>query len=81
MLTETPINFFTWDDVTDDYATSSQWPRRGRKVKDKQTPAARVVTAAKYKKGERFVSEARLLGDDGDTITVIADEIPLYHES
>jgi hypothetical protein len=81
MRTEPPINFFSWDDVPEDYATASQWPRRGRKVRDGQTPAARVVTTATFKKGERFVSELRLLEDDGDTITVVADEIPLYHES
>jgi hypothetical protein len=81
MRTEPPINFFSWDDVPDDYATASQWPRHGRKVREKQTPAARVVTPATFKKGERFVSEARILEDFGDTITVIADEIPLYHES
>lgn len=81
MRTELPINFFSWDDVPEDYATASQWPRHGRKVRDKQTPAARVVTPATFKKGERFVSEARILEDGGDTITVIADEIPLYHES
>ena len=81
MRTELPITFFSWDDVPEDYATASQWPRHGRKVREKQTPAARVVTPATFKKGERFVSEARILEDDGDTITVIADEIPLYHES
>jgi hypothetical protein len=81
MRTEKPLNFFSWDEVPEDYTTASQWPRHGRKVREKQTPAARVVTPATFKKGERFVSEARILEDDGDTITIITDEIPLYHES
>ena len=80
MRTEPPINFFSWDDVPQDYTTASQWPRRERKVREKQTPAARVVTTATFRKGERFVPEARLLEDHGDSLTVIADEIPLYHE-
>src|SRR5262245_52139352 len=80
MHTEPPINFFSWDDVPEDYATASQWPRRGQKVEKKQTPAARVETTATFKKGELFILDARLLEDDGDTITVITDEIPLYQE-
>lgn len=80
MRTDSAINFLSWDDVPEEqYATSSQWPRRGRKVREKQSPAARLVTTATFKKGERFVADEHLLEDGGDTISVIADEIPLYH--
>jgi hypothetical protein len=81
MRTEPPINFFSWDDVPEDYAVASQWPRRGRKVREKQTPAARVVTTATFVTGERFVPQERILEDHGDTFTAVADAVPLYHES
>ena len=37
-----------------------------------------MVTPATFKKGERFVSEARILEDGGDTITVIADDREVF---